>query len=185
MCQSYIDWLPLTCPPACNPGMCPDWESNWWPFSSHTAWCSAHWATPARAPLVFLNSTEIYYFKLARSPKVGQFWSLLIQWLNVVKDTDSFHLSPGYPNWIGFCPLACPFMVSLATSLLADFSWILSPVLPEGVSPQEIWGVGLTPLAWLPSCLSRRLSDLTPAVIAPGPWALLLAPSWELICTCS
>ena len=31
-------WLPLTWPPtgdlACNPGMCPDWESNWWPFGS-------------------------------------------------------------------------------------------------------------------------------------------------------
>ena len=29
-------WVPLTCPLtgdlACNPGMCPDWESNWWPF---------------------------------------------------------------------------------------------------------------------------------------------------------
>ena len=29
-------WLPLTWPPtgdlACNPGMCPDWESNQWPF---------------------------------------------------------------------------------------------------------------------------------------------------------
>ena len=30
-------WLPLTCPPntgdlACNPGMCPDWESNQRPF---------------------------------------------------------------------------------------------------------------------------------------------------------
>ena len=21
---------------ACNPGMCPDWESNWWPFSLQT-----------------------------------------------------------------------------------------------------------------------------------------------------
>ena len=31
-------WLPLTHPPmgvlACNPGMCPDWESNWQPFGS-------------------------------------------------------------------------------------------------------------------------------------------------------
>ena len=29
-------WLPLTHSPYedldCNPGMCPDWESNWWPF---------------------------------------------------------------------------------------------------------------------------------------------------------
>ena len=31
-------WLPLAHPPtgdlACNPGMCPDWESNWRPFGS-------------------------------------------------------------------------------------------------------------------------------------------------------
>ena len=29
-------WLPLAHPPtgdlACNPGLCPDWESNWQPF---------------------------------------------------------------------------------------------------------------------------------------------------------
>ena len=33
-----IDWLPLARPPtkdlACNPVMCPDWESNWQPFGS-------------------------------------------------------------------------------------------------------------------------------------------------------
>ena len=31
-------WLPLTWPLtgdlAHNPGLCPDWESNWWPFGS-------------------------------------------------------------------------------------------------------------------------------------------------------
>ena len=31
-------WLPLMCPPtgdlAHNPGMCPDWELNRWPFGS-------------------------------------------------------------------------------------------------------------------------------------------------------
>ena len=30
-------WLPLTCPPgdlARNPGLCPDWESNWQPSGS-------------------------------------------------------------------------------------------------------------------------------------------------------
>ena len=26
-------WLPLT-HLACTPGMCPEWESNWWPFGS-------------------------------------------------------------------------------------------------------------------------------------------------------
>ena len=33
-------WLPLTCPPtgdlACNPGTCPGWESNLWPFGLQT-----------------------------------------------------------------------------------------------------------------------------------------------------
>ena len=37
VCERYIDQLPLTHPPAgdlaCNPGMCPDWESNRLPFS--------------------------------------------------------------------------------------------------------------------------------------------------------
>ena len=34
-------WLPLTCPStgdlACNPGMCPDWESNWQLFDSQSS----------------------------------------------------------------------------------------------------------------------------------------------------
>ena len=38
MCERYIDWLPLACPPAGdlahNPSMGPDWESNQQPFSS-------------------------------------------------------------------------------------------------------------------------------------------------------
>ena len=36
--ERNIDWLPPTRPPtrglACNPGMCPEWELNWRPFSS-------------------------------------------------------------------------------------------------------------------------------------------------------
>ena len=47
-------WLPLTCPPTevldCNPGMCPDWELNRWPFASQ-ARRSIHWATTARGIL--------------------------------------------------------------------------------------------------------------------------------------
>ena len=35
---------------ACNPGMCPDWESRQQLFGSQAqAQCSIHWATPARA----------------------------------------------------------------------------------------------------------------------------------------
>lgn len=108
---------------------------------------------------------------------MGQFWSWLIQWLSVVKDTDSFHLFPGHPNWIGFCPPACPFMVSSVTSLLDDYSWIVSSVLPEGVLPQEIWGVGLCtsslastlPLkkvTWSDfSCHSSRSQGLSPVLV--------------------
>ena len=35
MCERYIDWLPLKPPTKDlphNPGMCPDWELNWWLF---------------------------------------------------------------------------------------------------------------------------------------------------------
>ena len=51
-CERNISWLPLTWPPtrdlAHNPGMCPDWDLNWWPLGSQ---CSIHWATPARTQL--------------------------------------------------------------------------------------------------------------------------------------
>ena len=33
---------------ACNPGMCPDWESNQQRFGSWASQHSIHWATPAR-----------------------------------------------------------------------------------------------------------------------------------------
>ena len=37
MWERNIDWLPSVHAPSghqtCNPGMCPDWESNQWPFS--------------------------------------------------------------------------------------------------------------------------------------------------------
>ena len=51
-------WLPLTCPLlgdlACNPGMCPDWESNQRPFGLQARSRSIHWATPDRAIEAFL-----------------------------------------------------------------------------------------------------------------------------------
>ena len=33
------------CDLAHNPGMCPYWESNQWPFGSQASQCSIHWAT--------------------------------------------------------------------------------------------------------------------------------------------
>ena len=39
---------------ACNPGMCPDWESNWWPFSSQARTQSTEPQQPG-PKIVFLN----------------------------------------------------------------------------------------------------------------------------------
>ena len=71
MCKK--DWLPLAHPQtgdlALNPGMCPDWESTWWPFDSQ-AGARIHWATPARAkliintPLVSLRCLTFHTFPL-------------------------------------------------------------------------------------------------------------------------
>ena len=52
-------WLLLMRPPtadlAGNLDMCPDWESNWWPFGLE-AGHSIHLATPARESFKFFNS---------------------------------------------------------------------------------------------------------------------------------
>ena len=48
-------WLPLTCPPpadlACNPGTCPEWESNQQPFASQFGAQSTE--PPARAESMY------------------------------------------------------------------------------------------------------------------------------------
>ena len=36
---------------ACNPGMCPDWESNWWPFSLQASAQSTEPHQPGQIPL--------------------------------------------------------------------------------------------------------------------------------------
>ena len=33
--ERNTDWLPVV--RTCNPGMCPDWESNWQPFGSQAS----------------------------------------------------------------------------------------------------------------------------------------------------
>ena len=50
--EKYQCMVASSAPPtgdlAHNPGMCPEWESNWWPFGSQDG-SQIHWATPARA----------------------------------------------------------------------------------------------------------------------------------------
>ena len=41
--------MPPTGAPACNPGMCPDWESNWQPFGLQ----------PALNPLSYTSQGEL------------------------------------------------------------------------------------------------------------------------------
>ena len=54
-------WLPLTCAPtgdlARNPGMCPDWESNWQLFGSQAGTQSIQPHQPGAESLKLLNST--------------------------------------------------------------------------------------------------------------------------------
>ena len=55
-------WLPLACPPpgnlVFNPGMCPDWESNRWPFGSHAGTQS----TEPHQPWWILNNFKFQIF---------------------------------------------------------------------------------------------------------------------------
>ena len=67
--------MPPTGDLACNPGMCPGWEENWWPFGSQ---CSIHWATPARAKTVInmesiLIKTNLFFQSIlnSRDKRVG------------------------------------------------------------------------------------------------------------------
>ena len=54
-------WLPLHVPPtgdlAHNPGMCPDWESNWRPFGSQVGTQS----TEPRQPGLIISSFAIVF----------------------------------------------------------------------------------------------------------------------------
>ena len=57
MCERDINPLPLAPPSlAHNPGMCPNWELNWWPFSSQAGTQS----TEPHQPGVLLNCTAAH-----------------------------------------------------------------------------------------------------------------------------
>ena len=44
---------PLTGNPADNPGMCPDWKSNWWPFGLQVGTQSIEQQQPELQPGLF------------------------------------------------------------------------------------------------------------------------------------
>ena len=50
--QSVAPRTHLTGDLAHNPGLCPDWESNQWSFSSKAGQHLIHWATPDRATVI-------------------------------------------------------------------------------------------------------------------------------------
>ena len=70
--------VPPTGDLACNPGMCPGWELNWWPFVSQTC----------------IQSTK------PRQP--GQSYSLLIRWINCLR----FDQSSESSSYLFGCNLA-------------------------------------------------------------------------------
>ena len=59
-------WLPLTCPSpgdlTYNPGMCPDWESNWHPFGSQA---SAQSTEPHQSGQKFCGFFFFFFFKFS------------------------------------------------------------------------------------------------------------------------
>ena len=73
--QNISVLLPLECPPlgvlACNPGMCPDWELNQWPFGSQAGTQSTEPHQPGLnkqnlllVELIFpLNCSFLLFFK--------------------------------------------------------------------------------------------------------------------------
>ena len=63
-----------------NPGMCPDQESNWWPFSSQASAQSIHWVTPARAKALCILSfilplSPFYMWEIWSSEKPSSSWN--------------------------------------------------------------------------------------------------------------
>ena len=89
---------------AWNPSVCPDWESNQWPFSSDRH--SIHWATPARAPgyfkdedtaRIFLSASLCWTMKFQEQPET-QRWSHS-QWkANLMGRRGAFSLTSPTPS---------------------------------------------------------------------------------------
>ena len=59
-------WLPLACllprNPTCNPGMCPDWESNWRPFVLQAGTQSTELHQPGLHSVVLIQHFIWFYF---------------------------------------------------------------------------------------------------------------------------
>ena len=58
-------WVPSTGDLACNPGTCPGWESNWWPFGLQTDTQSTEPHQPGmHLQNFFVTSSQISFFSL-------------------------------------------------------------------------------------------------------------------------
>ena len=68
--------------PAPNPGMCPDWESNWWPFGSQASAQSTEPHQPGLTPHSLLCSTTGLMSVL-----------VMVWWMKCVS---------GIPSWVHF-----------------------------------------------------------------------------------
>ena len=68
---------------ACNPGLCPDWESNLRPYRSQ-AGSQPSEATPARAGLLFYELVRACESRAGAHPKQRMSWgfSYLYPWCN-------------------------------------------------------------------------------------------------------
>ena len=55
----WLPLAPLAGDPACNPGMCPDWESNWQPFGLQPALNPLSYTSPGELLLSCSNDIMI------------------------------------------------------------------------------------------------------------------------------
>ena len=124
--------LPPTWDPACNPGMCPDWELNWQPFGSKAG---AHYTESHQiGHIIFFNSFKYlsshYVFSLQNSVKslfimsasqdakyffVRNLWCFILVFLFSFSLFSSF-FSP--PSFLLSLSLSLPVSLSLSPPLL-------------------------------------------------------------------
>ena len=76
---------------ACNPSMCPDWESNWRPFSSQASAQSTEPHQPGQQKLLF--SLDCFIFMMKRIWNLHSFLLVLLEFCYILLRSPLLHIS--------------------------------------------------------------------------------------------
>ena len=79
MCKRNIKWLPLTNDLTCDPGMCPDWELNHWPFNLQAGAQSTEPHQPGLSSLLITPPLCVIYL-VYPAPEVFFFWTHVLKY---------------------------------------------------------------------------------------------------------